>query len=307
MNFTQHTYNAPTTTLVVLFVFFLIIQKYIMVKIVIATMVKDEDDIIRPWIEYYGKLFGYNNLYIIDNFSSDKTFAICNEYLDKGIHLKQERNYKHKGTFMTKLKNKVKCDIFIPIDIDEFMVLYDKDNNIITCDNVVMYLNTLINENPKNPLFKTEYISPIRTNNNSGCILEQFTYGNKGNLMNGHAKTFIQNRIKNRILIDHGNHISPLWNPKKNYILTDLYLVHYHRRGDIQHKKKVKNNVLGLGYKDDLKTLKELYKREGLPGGHHVRMYIKMLENPSGSNEPSIQKPPSNSIDLSPIMFFIKK
>ena len=281
---------------------FLIIKIYIMVKIVIATMVKDEDDIIRPWIEYYGKLFGYNNLYIIDNFSSDKTFAICKEYLNKGIHLKQEKNYKNKGTFMTNLKNSVKCDIFIPIDIDEFIVLYDKTNNVITCDNIIMYLNTLIHENPKKLLFKTEYISPIRTNDNSGCILEQFTHA-KPHLSkyNNLAKTFIQNRIKNRITIDHGNHINT-----SNYISTDLYLVHYHRRGDIQHKKKVKNNVLGLGYRDDLKTLKELYKRGGLPGKHHVGMYIKMLEDPNASNAPSIQKQLSNSIDLSPIMFFIK-
>ena len=265
-------------------------------------MVKDEDDIIRPWIEYYGKLFGYNNLYIIDNFSSDETFTICQEYLNKGIHLKQEKNYKKKGVFMTNLKNNIKCDIFIPIDIDEFMVLYDKDNNVITCDNVVMYLNTLINENPKNPLFKTEYISPIRTNNNSGCILEQFTHSNKSNKYNNFAKTFIQNRIKNRIIIDHGNHINT-----SNYMRTDLYLVHYHRRGDIKHKKKVKNNVIGLGYSDNLKTLKELYKNKGLPGGHHVRMYIKMLENPNTSNAPSIEKPHANSINLSPIMSFIKK
>lgn len=273
-----------------------------MTKIIIATMVKDEDDIIRPWIEYYGKLFGYNNLYIIDNFSSDETFTICQEYLNKGIHLKQEKNYKNKGVFMTNLKNNIKCDIFIPIDIDEFMVLYDKSKNVITCDTIVMYLNTLINENAKNILFKTEYLNPIRTNNNNGCILEQFTHSNKSTKYNNFAKTFIQNRIKNRIAIDHGNHINT-----SNYTRTDLYLVHYHRRGDKQHKKKVKNNVIGLGYSDNLKTLKELYKRQGLAGGHHVRMYIKMLENPSESNAPSIQKPHTNSIDLSPIMSFIKK
>ena len=40
------------------------------------TMVKDEDDIIDIWIKYHGWLFGYNNLYIVDNFSTDNTYNI---------------------------------------------------------------------------------------------------------------------------------------------------------------------------------------------------------------------------------------
>ncbi len=30
-------------------------------KVIIATMVKDEDDIIEEWIQYHGKIFGYEN------------------------------------------------------------------------------------------------------------------------------------------------------------------------------------------------------------------------------------------------------
>ena len=44
-------------------------------------MVKDEDDIIREWIEYCGNLFSYENLYIIDNYSTNNTYEICKEYL----------------------------------------------------------------------------------------------------------------------------------------------------------------------------------------------------------------------------------
>ena len=48
-----------------------------MVKIIIATIVKNEDDIVRQWIEYYGTIFGYDKLYIIDNLSTDNTYNIC--------------------------------------------------------------------------------------------------------------------------------------------------------------------------------------------------------------------------------------
>jgi hypothetical protein len=37
-------------------------------------MVKGEVDIVTDWILYHGTLFGFNNLFIIDNYSSDGTF-----------------------------------------------------------------------------------------------------------------------------------------------------------------------------------------------------------------------------------------
>ena len=42
------------------------------------TMVKDEVDIIEYWIMYHGKLFGYENLFIVDNMSTDGTFEKIN-------------------------------------------------------------------------------------------------------------------------------------------------------------------------------------------------------------------------------------
>ena len=44
------------------------------------TMVKNESDIIEHWIKYHGKLFGYDNLYIIDNKSDDGTWEIIQDY-----------------------------------------------------------------------------------------------------------------------------------------------------------------------------------------------------------------------------------
>ena len=52
-------------------------------RVVIATMVKDEEDIVKEWVEYYGKIFGYNNLYIIDNYSTDKTYEIFKNMFQK--------------------------------------------------------------------------------------------------------------------------------------------------------------------------------------------------------------------------------
>lgn len=63
-------------------------------KIIICTMVKDEDDIIEDWIIYHGEIFGYNNIFIFDNYSTDNTFNICQKYVKNGIHLLREGDYK---------------------------------------------------------------------------------------------------------------------------------------------------------------------------------------------------------------------
>ena len=97
-----------------------------MVRVVIATMVKDEDDVIEEWIRYYSSLFGYKNLFIIDNNSSDKTYEICEKYLKYGLHLERHDNYKMKGALMTMIKNNNPSDFFIPVDIDEFIVYKNK-------------------------------------------------------------------------------------------------------------------------------------------------------------------------------------
>lgn len=77
-------------------------------------MVKDEDDIVEDWIKYHGTIFGYENLFIIDNCSVDNTYKICEKYVCKGIKLYIENNYKKKGDYITEIKNNNPCDFFIP-------------------------------------------------------------------------------------------------------------------------------------------------------------------------------------------------
>ena len=43
-------------------------------KIKVLTMVKNEEDIIEYWINYHGTIFGYRNIYIVDNYSDDGTY-----------------------------------------------------------------------------------------------------------------------------------------------------------------------------------------------------------------------------------------
>ena len=141
-----------------------------MKKVIIATMVKDEDDIIELWINYHGNIFGYENLFIYDNFSSDKTFEICNKYRDKGIKIYRARKYKWKGYYMTKIMKENNCDIFIPLDVDEFIVLFDEHKKEINCKDIQSYFNKINLLFPDKIFLKCNYLIPLVTDPNDSSI-----------------------------------------------------------------------------------------------------------------------------------------
>lgn len=237
------------------------------------TMVKDEVDIIREWIIFHGELFGYENIYIIDNYSSDGTYEIIEEYKDK-IHIFREKNYLQKGILMKKLID-IFCDtndIAFPIDIDEFIVYYDNDKVFVDKKIINDYINNL----PDMYVYKANYISSVISDNTDygydNAIL-QCKYGFYDNY-GENAKTFFKLKNYNGD-IDHGNHIQT-----KNYHLTKICLVHYHLRNLNQIKKKIYNNVIGLGYPNDLNKLKKIIQNNNnCAGNHHVNNYICILEN----------------------------
>ena len=269
-----------------------------MKTIKLFTMVKDEVDIVEDWLLYHGTIFGFCNLHIIDNYSSDGTYEILLKYKKKGIFLIREKEYKHKGLFMRHLiKDRIKqdYDLAYPLDIDEFIIYYDKDTNKIRIDNIKIYLSNLPKEYTN---YKTNYIlSQIDTKDgigyNRACVEAKYgDYINYGNL----AKTFFNNRIWNG-KIDHGNHYC-----NNKYFLTNLCLIHFHSRNLNQMKKKSYNNVKGLGYNPD--SLDDLNTHLNDPGKHHVKNQIDILQNKFHINTNYV--PNENSIDLSVFNNYIK-
>ena len=107
------------------------------------------------------------------------------------------------------------------------------------------------------------------------------------------AKSFFNKSLFNG-KIDHGNHYNT-----SDYILTDLCLVHYHCRNLEQMKKKIYNNVSGLGYSPfNLNELKRLLARGGINGLHHIENQISVLEN---RYKMSVSDLEHSDIDLTPI------
>lgn len=237
-------------------------------------MVKDEVDIVRDWVIYHGCLFGWNNIYVIDNYSTDGTYEALMEFKDL-IYITREHDYKRKGEFMTNLM-RTYCmghdRIAFPIDIDEFVVYYEPGAREVTFnkDLINHYINTL----PPCRVYKANYlwVFPNNPNGNGRAPAEidyssYFDYG-------GAAKSFVDTRYFNDSF-DHGNHVQC-----NDYHLTNIVLVHYHLRNTEQIRKKCLNNVLGLGYPSDLGSLKDIIQNNPTcMGNHHVGLQIEIQEN----------------------------
>jgi hypothetical protein len=241
-----------------------------MVKIL--TMVKDENDIVRDWVIYHGNLFGYKNLYIIDNYSRDGTWEILQEFKGR-INMFRLHNYKKKGEYMTYfLRRFCKNELVFPIDIDEFIVYHHKKTNKIICNK--QFIHFYLNRLPKFPIFKMNYIQSLLTEKNGyqrAATQSQIGYYND---LGRHAKVFLNSQLFHGV-IDHGNHYHT-----DNYILSNLCLVHFHCRNLIQMKKKVFNNVRGLGYTPfSIKNLENTLKNnQNCEGNHHIRNQIALLK-----------------------------
>lgn len=267
-----------------------------MVKV--FTMVKGEADIVEDWVLYHGSLFGYENLYIIDNYSLDGTFKVLIGLNKKyNINITRLPNYKKKGDYMTYLLRSVaKDEIVFPIDIDEFIVYYDKTNKLINCD--TFFINNYVNSFPQFPVFKMNYInSKILKLNGYDRATRECKYGLYEDY-GEYAKTcFRSNLFKDKI--DHGNHY-----PTNKYILTNLCLIHFHTRNLDQIKKKVYNNVKGLGHDPfNLQNLKMNLKNEpSMFGWHHIDKQIKILEK---TFVISVEAANSEDIDFTPFNNYI--
>ena len=103
-------------------------------RIKLFTMVKNEEDIVEYWIQYHASIFGYNNLYIVDNNSTDNTYNKIQKYSKYGVHISVENDYSKKGEIMTELINNAGTyDIAFPLDIDEFVFLRNKQTSLLYC------------------------------------------------------------------------------------------------------------------------------------------------------------------------------
>lgn len=140
-----------------------------MIPLKIFTYIKDEEDIIESWIQYHKEICeDYSNLFIVDNGSTDGTRDILEKYQELGVNVYQHGDYKKKGLFLSQVMNDNKADtkFLVPIDGDEFLVLWKIcDKFKFLMEKHPNLLNKMISTYPDptlNPRFYINYYSDLK-------------------------------------------------------------------------------------------------------------------------------------------------
>jgi hypothetical protein len=163
-------------------------------QIKIFTVTKNEFDLINEFILYYGSIFGFENIIIIDNGSDDQ--RVLNTYEKYktlfGITVYTELGYNKndQGNHFTKIMSiyKDSCDFLIGLDTDEFMALkigkfvsikyikpYFQYLYLVASNRIKISESFQINTNYQQKI-KTLFQKYYQTNNQNFCF-DQFLFG----------------------------------------------------------------------------------------------------------------------------------
>jgi hypothetical protein len=116
-------------------------------------MQRDEDFVLEPWLRYHGYLFGFENLYVFDNGSTNPSVVdTLDRYERAGIRIYRQlathddflaRGH-HFASFIRHLDDVDTHDLIMLLDCDEFVALFTDSG--LTCEPTAIhrYLDRLI-------------------------------------------------------------------------------------------------------------------------------------------------------------------
>jgi hypothetical protein len=179
----------------------------------------DENLLLEPWIRYTGYLFGFENLYVFDNGSTDRSVIDTLKFYEgAGIqvhwHLSTRQDYLARGdqfkAFIHHLDTTEDYDMVMLLDCDEFVGLFTESG--VTCDRtrIHRYLDRLIGTKDVLGLYSTLFNVPGRP----GWFWPQ----------RGSKRFFCRDTIGT---LDQGFHIA--MSRKSDQVFeTDIAYLHYH-------------------------------------------------------------------------------
>jgi hypothetical protein len=260
------------------------------VKIVLIT--KNEIHLIKPWIQYHGEIFGYENLHIIDdsddvdvlNYYKSINHLPINFYFNANQNLNNVID--NINNVMTSEKNN--CDFIIKLDTDEFIGIYNNktDNVSIYKEIIRNSFNNLTINGYKYKCSYTLNTFPLDSRNNP----LEYIYFSKPHFT--HFKTFFYS--KTYLHCDLGSHVGCVISPYEKDNLhneTNICIIHYHNQSVNQYINNCKKCIISHNYisiNDDLTTqinkLTILSKFSTISSIHKVQIYLQYLTDPLFEN-----------------------
>jgi len=266
-----------------------------MVLAKVFCMTKNEYDLIEDFIIYYGYLFGYENIIIIDNNSTHATVAeVYKKYKPLGVTIYYEPNYTgaNQGINFTKYMNQYKheCEFLIGLDTDEF--LFSCETTSFDKKDILKVLN---NYSRDSTLFKISSY-PCSVVDSSSQHYVDFKLSNPARQITTFSNDLIRLqkekitfywkntskffcRSNAFLTTSNGNHILKV--SHGNQIQSSLGLLHFHEIGKKRQFERAKGVVDGYNYFSTTASIEE--QLNILPnnnfgiGRHRVNQYHDTL------------------------------
>lgn len=237
-------------------------------RVACLMMQKNESSLLEPWILYHATLFGFENLYIYDNGSTEiKAISALKKYASLGVNvqweMKSKADFESKGLIFSNLIKAMdesrNYDFYFPLDADEFLAVDDGSEVKIDATSIFESLRPYLNS--KSPLM----ISSALDNN---PLYPEYFFKSIGQ-----RKTFFANGACESL--DLGFHEG-----ESKYgeapVKTPVVYFHHHYKTYNSYVKSARQKLEGRVQDFERQTLLDLKEEEG-PGFHLVG---KILDGP---------------------------
>lgn len=249
-------------------------------RIACTVMLRDERALVGPFLRYHAELFGAENLYVIDNGSTDPVVIdVLASFEREGVHVDRSHpnvdDYRNKGGLVTELVKRLDSDalydFYVLLDCDEFVVLRQAES--FTCDptEIRSYLTSMRGER-----------RILRVNANLANIP-----GSPGAFREAsYVKTIFPQDVL--LSTDHGHHLGQS-RTGAGYVDCDIVYVHFHYRSYEEVSRFARRKLSMVMPAEDLDDPAKLRAFTG-PGRHMVNYlaagaeaYYQQFKNLNGA------------------------
>ena len=232
-------------------------------RVACTVMLKDERVLIEPFLRYHAELFGAENLYVIDNGSTDPVVLdILTAFEQEGVHIDRSHptmdDYRNKGGLIAdlvkRLDSEVPYDFYVLLDCDEFVVLRQADGFTCAPTAIRAYLESMLGE---------QRILRVATNlSNIPGTPDAFRE-------DSYAKTIFPRGVL--LSTDHGHHVGQS-RTGAGYVDCDIAYMHFHYRSYEEVSKFARQKLSMAIPVEDLDDPVKLRAYTG--PGHHMVGYL---------------------------------
>lgn len=232
-------------------------------KIRCITMQKNEGENLASWVKYHSYLFGLENLYILDNGSTEQmTIDLLHLFEKIGCNVfwnyNKKENFEQKGNIINEIvrewDEQDNYDFVIPIDCDEYIIFYDEQPSC-SREKILAYFDEI--KNIQAPFLMHRMFLNVPSSPGFFCpSLVPKCFFRKGTI--GH--------------LDHGFHHPRSKNLEKPFKCKIAYL-HMHNKKFDKLIEAAKEKLCHLVNINDLNALKN-----HVGHGEHLVQYFFMTE-----------------------------